>query len=82
MKVENPIAERSFTFALQIVELYKLLSGGREYVLSKQLLRSGISIGANVAEATAAISRRDFAAKMSIAAKEAREIKYWLTLLE
>ena len=82
MKVENPIAERSFTFALQIVELYKLLSGGREYVLSKQLLRSGISIGANVAEATAAISRRDFAAKMSIAAKEARGIKYWLTLLE
>lgn len=82
MKVENPIAERSFTFALQIVEVYKLLSSEREYVLSKQLLRSGTSIGANVAEATAAISRRDFAAKMSIASKEARETKYWLMLLE
>ncbi|MBF9143336.1 four helix bundle protein [Hymenobacter properus] len=81
MKVENPIAERSFAFALQIVELYKLLSAEREYVLSKQLLRSGTSIGANVAEATAAISKRDFAAKMSIASKEARETKYWLMLL-
>ena len=82
MKVENPIAERSFTFALQIVEVYKLLSSEREYVLSKQLLRSETSIGANVAEATAAISKRDFAAKMSIASKEARETKYWLMLLE
>ena len=81
MKVENPIAERSFAFALQIVEVYKLLNGEREYVLSKQLLRSGTSIGANVAEATAAISKRDFAAKMSIASKEARETKYWLMLL-
>ena len=81
MKVENPIAERSFAFALQIVEVYKRLAGEREYVLSKQLLRSGTSIGANVAEATAAISRRDFAAKMSIASKEARETKYWLMLL-
>jgi four helix bundle protein len=82
MKIENPIAERSFAFALQIVEVYKVLSSEREYVLSKQLLRSGTSIGANVAEATAAISRRDFAAKMFIASKEARETKYWLMLLE
>jgi four helix bundle protein len=81
MKVENPIAERSFTFALQIVELYKLLSLEREFVLFKQLLRSGTSTGANVAEAGAAISRRDFAAKMSIASKEARETRYWLMLL-
>ena len=81
MKVENPIAERSFTFALQIVELYKLLSAEREYVLSKQLLRSGTSIGANVAEATAAVSKKDFAAKMSIASKEDCETKYWLMLL-
>ena len=81
MKVENPIAERSFAFALQIVEVYKLLSSERKYVLSKQLLRSGTSIGANVAEATVAISRRDFAAKMSIASKEGRETKYWLMLL-
>ena len=81
MKVENPIADRSFAFALQIVELYKRLSAEREYVLSKQLLRSGTSIGANVVEATAAMSKRDFAAKMSIASKEARETKYWLMLL-
>jgi four helix bundle protein len=66
---------------LQIVELYKLLSLEREFVLSKQLLRSGTSIGANVAEAGAAISKRDFAAKMSIASKEARETRYWLMLL-
>ncbi|MFD1466789.1 four helix bundle protein [Hymenobacter caeli] len=81
MKIENPIAERSFAFALQVVELYKLLSAEREFVLSKQLLRSGTSIGANVAEASAAISKRDFAAKMSIASKEARETRYWLQLL-
>ena len=81
MKVENPIADRSFAFALQIVALYKQLCEEREYVLSKQLLRSGTSIGANVAEATAAISRREFAAKMSIASKEARETRYWLLLL-
>ena len=81
MKVENPIADRSFAFALQIVALYKQLCEEREYVLSKQLLRSGTSIGANVAEATAAVSRREFAAKMSIASKEARETRYWLLLL-
>ena len=81
MKSENIIVERSFKFALQIVEIYKLLNAEREYVLSKQLLRSGTSIGANVAEATAAISKRDFAAKMSIASKEARETKYWLDFL-
>ena len=81
MKVENPIAERSFAFALQVVDIYKLLIEEREYVLSKQLLRSGTSIGANVAEATAAVSKRDFIAKMSIASKEARETRYWLMLL-
>ena len=54
----------------------------KEYVLSKQLLRSGTSIGANVQEATAAISKKDFTAKMSISSKEARETKYWLRLLE
>jgi len=63
MKVENPIAERSFTLALQIFELCKLLNGEWEYILSKQLLRSGTSIGANVAEATAATSKRDLAAR-------------------
>ena len=79
---ENLIMDRSFAFALVIIDLYKQLVEKKEVVLSKQLLRSGTSIGANVAEATAAVSKRDFASKMSIASKEARETKYWLDLLE
>jgi four helix bundle protein len=62
--------------------LYQQLVSNKEYVLSKQLLRSGTSIGANIEEATAAISKRDFIAKMSIASKEARETRYWLLLLQ
>ncbi|MGI8893497.1 MAG: four helix bundle protein [Bacteroidia bacterium] len=76
------ILERSFDFALRIIELYKQLITEKEFILSKQLLRSGTSIGANVEEATAAISKRDFAHKMSIASKEARETRYWLRLLD
>jgi len=76
------IDERSFKFALEIVALYKFLLARKEYVLSKQMLRSGTSIGANVQEAQAAQSRADFLSKMSIASKEARETKYWLRLLE
>ncbi|WP_346432228.1 four helix bundle protein [Flavobacterium acetivorans] len=64
------------------MELYKQLLKQKEYVVSKQLLRSGTSIGANVQEATAAISKKDFTAKMSISSKEARETKYWLQLLD
>ncbi|MGV8150059.1 MAG: four helix bundle protein [Alkaliphilus sp.] len=60
---------------------YKHLIGNREYVLSKQLLRAGTSIGANVEEAQAAQSKADFISKMSIASKEARETRYWLRLL-
>lgn len=82
MKKENIILNRSFEFALQIIELYKQLVAEKEFVLSKQLLRSGTSIGANVEEATAAISKKDFTAKMSLASKEARETRYWLRLLE
>ena len=82
MKKENIILDKSFDFALQIIELYKKLSAEKEFVLSKQLLRSGTSIGANVEEATAAISKKDFIAKMSIASKEARETRYWLRLLD
>ena len=82
MKKENIILDRSFDFALQIIDLYKKLSTEREFVLSKQLLRSATSIGANVEEATAAISKKDFTAKMSIASKEARETRYWLRLLD
>jgi len=82
MKKENLILDRTFDFALKIIELYKLMTEQREYVLSKQLLRSGTSVGANVEEATAAYSKKDFAAKMSIASKEARETRYWLRLID
>lgn len=81
MKGGNVIVERSFAFALRIIEVYKVLNTEREFVLSKQLLRSGTSIGANVMEATAAVSKREFAQKMAIASKEARETRYWLELL-
>jgi len=75
------IDERSFKLALEIVALYKFLIAQKEYVLSKQILRSGTSVGANVQEAQAGQSRADFLSKMSIASKEARETKYWLHLL-
>lgn len=79
----NPLAEKSYSFALNIVQLYKkLTTDQKEYVLSKQLLRSGTSIGANVAEANGAISKADFSAKISIAYKESLETKYWLNLLK
>ena len=78
---ESIIQQKSFAFALQIVRLYKKLQEQHEYVLSKQLLRSGTSIGANVEEASAGQSRRDFLAKMATASKEARETRFWLRLL-
>ena len=79
---DNIILEKSFGFAVRIVNLYKYLcSEKKEYVLSKQLLRSGTSIGANVNEAQAGQSKKDFISKMAIASKEARETKYWLDLL-
>ena len=78
----NPIKEKSFAFALRIVKLYQFLSTEKkEYVLSKQLLRSGTSIGANVEEAVGGCSRADFLHKITIAHKEARETSYWLRLL-
>ena len=81
-KKPNPLADKSYVFALKIVEVYKtLISTKKEYVLSKQLLRSGTSIGANIAEANGAISKADFSAKISIAYKESLETKYWLNLL-
>ena len=79
---DSIIQKKSFEFALVIVRLYQKLQEKREYVISKQLLRSGTSIGANVEEATAGQSRRDFLSKMSIASKEARETHYWLRLLQ
>ncbi|NMB80837.1 MAG: four helix bundle protein [Ignavibacteria bacterium] len=81
MKENNIIKEKTFAFALMIIELYQKLVKTNEFILSKQLLRSGTSIGANVEEATAAQTKRDFITKMSIASKEARETKYWLRLL-
>jgi four helix bundle protein len=78
---DNVILNKSFDFALEIIELYKILKSKNEFVISKQLLRSGTSIGANVEEATAAQTKKDFATKMSIASKEARETRYWLRLL-
>ncbi|OPZ31339.1 MAG: hypothetical protein BWZ00_00585 [Bacteroidetes bacterium ADurb.BinA174] len=79
---ENVVKDKSFDFAVRIVNLYKHLSQEKkEFVLSKQLLRSGTSIGANVEEAIGGISKADFRAKMSIAYKEARETNYWIRLL-
>ena len=73
---------KSKAFAVRIIRLYKhLCSEANEYTLSKQVLRSGTSIGANVREAVSAYSKKDFAAKMSIALKEASESAYWLELL-
>lgn len=74
--------EKSWQFAIRIVRLYQYLCKmQKEYVLSKQLLRSGTSIGANIHEAQRAQSKKDFTAKMSIASKEAAETEYWLKLL-
>lgn len=79
---ENVIAEKSYKFALRMLRLYKHLQADeQEYIISKQVVRSGTSIGANVEEAIGAISKAEFSAKMSIAYKEARETSYWLRLL-
>ena len=81
MKTENIIIDKTFNFSLSIISLFKKLQENKEFIISKQLLKSATSIGANVEEATAAQSKRDFINKMSIASKEARETKYWLRLL-
>jgi len=82
MKTDNPIQAKSYTFALRMVKLYQFLCDeNKEFVLSKQIVRSGTSIGANVEEAIGAQSGKDFLSKMNIAYKEARETHYWLRLL-
>ena len=82
MRNENIIEKKSFEFAVRVVNLYKYLTNEKkEYVLSKQLLRSGTSIGANVSEAQKAQSDADFTAKLYISLKEANETEYWLKLL-
>ncbi|MBL0024999.1 MAG: four helix bundle protein [Saprospiraceae bacterium] len=82
MKTENKILEMTFDFSIKIIDLYKVLLVQKEFVISKQLLRCATSIGANAEEASAAQTKKDFIAKMSIASKEARETKYWLRLLD
>jgi four helix bundle protein len=79
---ESIVQQKSFDFSLKIISLYKKLQQEKEFIISKQLLRSGTSIGANIEEALAGQSKRDFTAKMSISSKEARETKYWLRLLK
>ncbi len=82
-KSDNIIAKKAYGFALDIIKLYKYLAGEKkEFVLSKQMLRSGTSIGANINEAISGQSKRDFMHKLSIALKEARETSYWLNLLK
>lgn len=82
MKSDNVVQNKSYDFALRIVKVYKYLSQEKkEFVLSKQLLRSGTSIGANIEEAIGGQSKPDFFAKLTIAYKEARESKYWIRLL-
>jgi four helix bundle protein len=77
------VYDKAYKFAIKIVKNYKyLISEKKEFVLSKQLLKSGTSIGANIAEALGAISKDEFSAKMSISYKECLETKYWLNLLK
>lgn len=82
MKTNNLVQKKSYDFAVRIIRLYRYLSEKKkEYVLSKQLLRSGTSIGANVEEAIGGQSLADFGSKLAIAYKEARETSYWLRLI-
>ncbi|MGV8947328.1 MAG: four helix bundle protein [Lutibacter sp.] len=83
MKKENIVQSKSYNFAIRIVKIAQYLnSEKKEFVLSKQLLRSGTSIGANIEEAIGGQSRKDFFAKLTIAYKEARETHYWIRLLK
>ena len=77
---QNVIVDKSFQFSLSIIELSEVLEANRKYVLSRQILKSGTSIGANIREAQNAESKLDFMHKMKIAAKEADETQYWLLL--
>jgi len=82
VKKDNIVQTKSYSFAIRIVKVYKYLcEEKKEFVLSKQLLRSGTSIGANIEEAIGAQSNKDFFAKMTIAYKETRETHYWIRLL-
>jgi four helix bundle protein len=79
---ENVVKDKSFAFAIRVVKLYQYLQGDkREFVLSKQLLRSGTSVGANIREGEHSESKADFIHKLAIAQKEVNEVLYWLELL-
>ena len=83
MKEENVLYDKAYKFAIRIIKANQYLrKDKKEYILSKQLLKSGTSIGANIAEANGAISNADFSAKMTIAYKECLETKYWLSLMK
>ena len=79
---KNVIVEKTFEFSLSIIEYTEILEGGGKYVIARQLMKSGTSIGANIREAQNAESKADFIHKMKIAAKEADETEYWLMLCE
>lgn len=80
---DNIIVKKSYSFALDVIKIYKfLIDEKKEYVISKQMLRSGTSVGANIHEAVASESKKDFIHKFGIAVKEARETSYWLNLLK
>ncbi|SFK31297.1 four helix bundle protein [Chryseobacterium indologenes] len=81
MKSKNVLKDKSFTFSIHIIEQYKRLTESKEYVMSKQLLRSGTAVGALIREAEFAQSKADFISKLSISLKEANETSYWLELL-
>jgi len=78
---ESIVGGKAYYFALKVIPLHRAMQEHKEYVISNQLLRSSTSIGANIEEAQAGFSRKDFAAKMAIASKEARETRYWIRLL-
>jgi len=79
---ENLIQTKSFQFSIEIIKLYKKLTEQKEFILSKQLLRSWTSIWANIEEAISGQSKKDFLSKIFISLKEARETKYWLRLIQ
>ena len=79
---ENIVREKAFKFSVRIIKLYQyIIKEKKEYLLTRQILRSGTSIGANIEEALGGVSRKDFSNKLAIAYKEARETEYWLKLL-
>ena len=79
---ESIVKNKAFQFSVNSIHLYRSMIEEKEFVISKQFIRSATSIGANINEALAGISKKDFTAKMSIASKEAREARYWLELMQ